>query len=1228
MVDLSRLADLSPEQLEFLRLRLKETPKRGPAGDPARIPPRRASGPAPLSFSQQRIWILTQLGADPTSSNLAKALRIRGRLDILALTGAFAEIVRRHEALRLQISVVDGVPEQVPLPVFSLPVPQIDLASIAPAQREEEALRLAAAESREAFSLDLGRFLRAALVRLAPEDHLLLVTLHHIVADNLSMIVLVQELSVLYEAFSRRRPSPLPELPIQYLDFVAWQHEQLQGQVQEDHLSYWTNRLAGAPPTLDLPTDHPRTAGAAFRAGRHPIRYPEALAGNLAAFARREGSTLFMVLLAAFQALLHRYSGATDLVIGVLSGNRNRKELEPLIGLFANTVPIRADLSEDPNLGGFLARVRDATLEAHAHQDLPFDRLVERLKPKRIQGRTPLFQVAFNLQETPLPFLRLGDLSLTPVEIFRGAADLDLYLSIEGTQGGIFGLIEYDASLFDDETIAELVESYERFLELFARQPGMLLSQMQLPEKLQAKAEAARLRDRKQRIAVAATFSAEPLADVLRDWMGVLEIPAEVVFAPYQQVAQQLITPGSLLTGNAQGVNVVLVRLEDWLRHGEDTGSGLPAAVALERIRAGVQDLLGALVAVPESALAPLLLCICAPSPQCAERADLAPGLESLLGEIRGAVAGLPHVHLIETQEIAELYPVAEFYEPYGDKHAHVPFTPSYFAALATMLARRIYALRRPPCKVIVLDCDNTLWKGVCAEAGPGGVEIGSAYGLLQQFFLRQKEAGKLLCLCSKNNPRDVFSVFDSRPDMRLRREDIVASRIGWQAKGESLRSLAEELGLGLDSFVLVDDNPVECAEVRAACPEVITLQLPEEPERIPSFLRHAWIFDTLRVSDEDLRRTSLYQQNLARERSRSSALTLREFLARLELQVDIRPMDDGQLARVSQLTQRTNQFNTTTIRRSEAEIRALLKDGLSDCLVVQVRDRFGDYGLVGVVLFSSAGGALVVDTFLLSCRVLGRFVEHRVIARLGEIALERGLGHLEILFRPTDRNAPVQDFFGAISAPLLNRVDGEMLFTLSARAAAEIPCLPQAGQPSASQPSIAHEAPARKTSRIIRDAGRHSALLQRIATELVDAEEIARHAEAAARRSRAASSAERMPPRDALEEALAEVWMEVLGVTEVGVEDNFLTSGGHSLLGTVLMSRIQRAFGVEMELAVLFQAPTIAALSRELEKRLIAGMDVEEMRQGVSEIEGLSAEEVRQVLAPVRSGGSGEGRT
>jgi FkbH-like protein len=1214
MVDLSSLADLGPEQLEFLRRRLQEAPKRRAASDPGRIPPRPSSGPAPLSFSQQRIWILVQLGADPAASNIAKALRIRGRLDIPALAGAFAEIVRRHEALRLRISVVDGLPEQAPLPAFPLPLPQIDLSRLAPARREPESLRLAAAEGREPFSLTGDRFLRAAVLRLGPEDHLLLVTLHHIIADNLSMVVLVQELSALYDALSRRRPSPLPALPIQYLDFVAWQQEQIQGQTLEGHLAYWTQKLAGAPPTLDLPTDHPWAGRSAFRVGRCPIRYPEALAGDLAALARREGSTLFMVLLAAFKALLHRYAGATDLVVGVLIGNRNRKELESLIGLFANTVLIRTDLSGDPDLGGLLARVRDVTLEAHAHQDLPFDRLVEKLRPERVQGRTPLFQVAFNLQETPVRFLQLGDLSLTPVEIFRGTADLDLYLSIEDTKGGIFGMLEYDADLFTAETAAELVEGYERFLERFARQPGTRLSRLQIPEALQAKAQAARLRDRKQRIAVAATFSAEPLADALRYWMGVLDIPAELAFAPYQQIVQQLISPGSLFTGNPDGVNVALVRFEDWLRYGEDTGSVLPAAAALERIRGGVRDLLDALGAAPESARVPLLLCLCAPSPQFAGRTDLAPDLEALEDEIRTAAGGLPHVHLIEAGEIARLYPVAGHYEPYGDKHAHVPFTAGYFAAVASMLARRIHALRQPPCKVVVLDCDNTLWKGVCAEAGPGGVEIGPAYGFLQDFFLRQKDAGKLLCLCSKNNPEDVFNVFDGRPEMRLRREDLVAWRIGWQSKSESLRSLAEELGLGLDSFVFVDDNPVECAEVRAACPEVITLQLPEEPERIQPFLRHAWVFDSLRVSDEDRRRTSLYQQNLARERTRSDALTLREFLDKLELQVDIRPMDGGELARVSQLTQLTNQFNTTTIRRSEAEVQALLLEGGAECLTVRVRDRFGDYGLVGVVFFTVAGGALAVDTLLLSCRVLGRYVEHRVIAHLGRIALDRGLERIEIRFRPTERSSPVRDFLGS-----LDETGGEAGFALSARAVAELPCLPDDGQPSAAQAAAAaQEAPTRSASRG-RDGGRHSDLLQRIAMGLVDAEEIARRAEAGARASRAGAPGERVPPRDPLEEALAEIWKEVLGIDEVGVEDNFLTSGGHSLLGTVLMSRIQKAFGVEMELAVLFRAPTIAALSRELETRLITDMDAAEMEQGMSEIAGLSTEEVRRALAPER---------
>lgn len=301
-----------------------------------------------------------------------------------------------------------------------------------------------------------------------------------------------------------------------------------------------------------------------------------------------------------------------------------------------------------------------------------------------------------------------------------------------------------------------------------------------------------------------------------------------------------------------------------------------------------------------------------------------------------------------------------------------------------------------------MLDCDETLWRGVCTEDGPLGLSIDAPHQALQVFMVARQQAGMLLCLCSKNREADVFSVFEQRTDMPLKREHLVSWRINWRPKSENLKSLAEELDLGLSSFIFLDDSPLECAEVRAHCPAVTTLQLPGDSDRIPQFLDYVWAFDQLKTTREDQQRTSYYQQNLQRDCWRREALTFADFLAGLELKIEISAMTASQLPRVSQLTQRTNQFNFTTIRRTEAEVRHVCESGPLESLVVKVKDRFGDYGLVGVILFESLADTIRVDTFLLSCRALGRGVKHRMLVHLGQIAAERQLKSIEIPYIPT----------------------------------------------------------------------------------------------------------------------------------------------------------------------------------------------------------------------------------
>ena len=377
---------------------LVEGAMRAEAGTPAPpVTPAPRAAPPPLSFAQQRLWFLHELEPSTSAYSIPTAVRLTGRLDAAALRRAVAEVVRRHESLRTSFRMADGRPVQVIDPEGDFEWRALDLEAWPAAVRLEEARRVAEEEARRPFDLARGPLLRAALLRLADEEHVLVVTMHHIVSDGWSMSVLVREVGALYKAHGEGVAAPLPELPIQYADFAVWQRRWLAGRVLEKHLDYWKRQLGGGDiPALDLPTDRPRPDVQSFRGASRTALYPRSLSDALNAVCRREGVTLFMLLLAAFAVLLRRYTGQTDIVVGSPIANRNREELEPLIGFFVNTLVLRADLSDDPTFAELLGGVRRIALDAYTHQDLPFEQLVEELQPERSLGATPSFRSCSN----------------------------------------------------------------------------------------------------------------------------------------------------------------------------------------------------------------------------------------------------------------------------------------------------------------------------------------------------------------------------------------------------------------------------------------------------------------------------------------------------------------------------------------------------------------------------------------------------------------------------------------------------------------------------------------------------------------------------------------------------------------------------------------------------------------------------------------------------------------
>ncbi len=433
--------------------------------------------PRPVSFGQERLWFLDQFEPGSPFYNIPVAIGLRGPLDPPALQLSLQEIVRRHDVLRTTFDLRDGEPVQIVAPELPLTLARIDLSALPQEARSAELRGLIRDEAAQPFDLRRGPLFRATLVRASAEEHALLLTLHHIVADGWSMGVLRREMSAFYDAFREGRPSGLPELPIQYADFAAWQRAWLSGETLRRETAWWRDRLTGAPTLLELPTDRPRPAVQTFRGGRVRMAIPAPLADGLKALGRKRGATGFMTALAVFDALLARYSGQEDLVVGSPIAGRTRGELEGLIGLFINTLALRTGLSGDPSFAEILERVRRTTTEAYAHQELPFEKLVADLAPVRSLAHAPIFQVMLVLQNAAGGGeARLGEAIMSGLAIEAGTAKFDLLLSLTEHRDGLFGGWQYDADLFDETSVARMAAAFERLVEGALAHPETPLS--------------------------------------------------------------------------------------------------------------------------------------------------------------------------------------------------------------------------------------------------------------------------------------------------------------------------------------------------------------------------------------------------------------------------------------------------------------------------------------------------------------------------------------------------------------------------------------------------------------------------------------------------------------------------------------------------------------------------------------------------------------------------------
>jgi FkbH-like protein len=665
-------------------------------------------------------------------------------------------------------------------------------------------------------------------------------------------------------------------------------------------------------------------------------------------------------------------------------------------------------------------------------------------------------------------------------------------------------------------------------------------------------------------------------------WGRQLQTPFEVRFAPFNQLMQTLLDSAGVFAQNRHGVNVLLVRFEDL-----GVFSGGDAAALAAAVREA-----------PERTNVPLIVVLCPAAPQAEPNRAAREQFLSLAGEA-------PGVQVIDENEIRRFYPVENWYDPAGDGIGRIPYTELYFAALGTAIVRHAHALHTPPYKAVAVDCDNTLWLGTCGEDGPEGVILGGSRRALHEFLLAQREAGMLLCLASKNNEADVWETFAAHPEFPLQPRHFTAWRLNWESKAANIGALAEELNIGTDSFIFLDDNARETAEVAGSLPEALSLTLPEDAGLLPVWLDHLWAFDHPVVTEEDRRRSSSVAQTREFGRELKAASNLEEFVSTLGLRVDVAPLAAERFSRAAQLTQRTNQFNCTSVRRSEAELHALLQTGRYEIFTAEVSDRFGDYGLTGLVIVEKLEDEYRADTFLLSCRVLGRGVEHRLLAFLGEHAEENGVHQVTVPFTPARRNRPALDFLESVSAGKRTHTPDGFLCSFEATAIQGLRWKP-VRPAEVGEPKAARSAP----------GVRGFVEFDRIARELRTPEQILAEMRREARAALRLETGEG-PAQTEVERRLAAIWAEILQRPCISVHDNFFDLGGHSLLAVVLLLRVKEEFGVELSVDDVYSGTlTLRELAQTIEARQAGDVAPEEYQALLAEIEGLSDDEVRALLA------------
>jgi amino acid adenylation domain-containing protein len=1069
------------------------------AGAPAAPPVRRAArdGKLPLSFAQQRLWFLDRLQPGATSYNLPAAVRLSGALDIRALEQALSEVLARHEVLRTVFAEVDGQPEQVIREAGPVEIPATDLSGIESAAREASLWELALAESQCPFDLAGGPLLRARILKLGPAEHVLLMTKHHIISDGWSMGILVREMTTLYQAFSEGRPSPLPELPIQYVDFAVWQRELLQGDVMNSQMEYWRKQLSGELPRLQLPLDHPAPSIYRYSGGRVSHRLSKSMTDGLKALSQQQGVSLFMTLLAAFKTLLYRYTNQTDLLVGAPIAGRNNAETEALIGFFINTLVLRSRFRGSQSFLDFLAQVREVSLGAYTHQDLPFEKLVEEIQPERNLSHSPLFQAMFVLQNNRLPTIELPNLRLASLAVPSDFSNFDLTLVVEElSQGEMAADFCYNRELFDVQTIDRLMNGFQTLLESIIADPQQPLARLPL------------LREAERR-------------RILSEWSQAetTEIPELCVHQLFEARCADRPEATALVFEGEEISYLKLNRMANQLAHylrRRGVGPEVRVGVSVER---GVEMVVSVLAVLKAGgAYVPL---------------DTA----------------YPAERLVFMTENAGAQVVLTRFEATGD-------LPTHSALVVDLEAARAEIERE-------------------SEENPvSGVRQGN----LAYIIYTSGSTGR---------PKGVL--IEHRGVCNLVKAQAMYFNVGPESRVLQFASLSFDASVS-EMFVALAAGATLCLAARDSIMPGAALRRTLREQMITTVTLPPAVLGT--TGPENL-------SHLETVISAGEACPAEVSAKWSEGRRFINAYGPTETSVCATMCDRFEPGKTPSIGRPMTNTEVyILSEGLEPAPV-------GAPGSLEV------GGAGLARGYHLRPELTAeKFRPHPFSAepgarvyQTGDIARFLPGGQIEFLGR-SDKQVKVRGF----------RIElGEVENALEQHPAVEVAVAAVRESSNGDQRLVAYLVPRRRPQRPMDEGMQVQArelrryLENRLpghmipsffetleALPLTPSGKIDYDALPAPGFTIAPGEGESLAPRTPVEEVVAGIWAEVLGVRRVGVEDNFFEMGGHSMLATQVISRTGAAFEIDAQLRWLFERPTVAALSERIEEAVRAGCGME----------------------------------